>query len=352
MWRRLVAVAVLLVYAVALVLHRDELASALELASSLSPAEATSLGAAAVLLVLTAGLTTRSVTPGLSGRQGVMVHQATTAATYTVVASGPTSVGIRVAMLHGWGVDPHRIGLTVVALNVLGAYKLWLSVLVVAVLGSVGAGGDVADARIFPLAGVVAVVVLGASSALWWLLLRHPTLADALALRAQRLVPRLRHRVRRLPELDLPALAQRLRSDAQGLVRGHGWAIAAAALLELAVVLLLPVLAVRAAGIDAAAVPAAEVVLVFGLVRMAAALSPVPGGIGVTELGLGVLLVRAGATDPAAVAAIVAFRTVTFLLPLLLGTLCFACWRWARRRRRGTVVRPAPAVRGPLPSAG
>lgn len=352
MWRRLVAVAVLVVYAVALVLHRDELISALELGASLSAVEAAALGAAAVLLVLTAGLTTRAVTPGLSGRQGVMVHQATTAATYTVVASGPTSVGIRVAMLHGWGVDPHRIGLTVVALNVLGAYKLWISVLVVAALGAAGAADGVADARIFPLAGAVAVVVLGASSVLWWLLLRHPTLADALALRAQRLLPRLRRRIRRLPELDLPALAVRLRSDARALVQGHGWAIGGAAVLELAVLILLPVVAVRVAGIDASTVPAAQVVLVFGLVRMAAAFSPVPGGIGVTELGLSVLLVRAGAAEPAAVAAIVAFRAVTFLLPLLLGTLCFACWRWSRRRSRGEVARTAPAVRVPLPTAG
>jgi uncharacterized membrane protein YbhN (UPF0104 family) len=94
------------------------------------------------------------------------------------------------------------------------------------------------------------------------------------------------------------------------------------------------------------------VVLVFGLVRLAAAFSPVPGGIGVTELGLSVLLVRAGANEPAAVAAIVAFRAVTFLLPLLLGTVCFACWRWSRRRSRTAVAPTGTAGLVALPTAG
>ena len=71
--------------------------------------------------------------------------------------------------------------------------------------------------------------------------------------------------------------------------------------------------------------------------RLVSALPITPGGVGVVELGLTVSLqVAAGvdAFDAKIAAAVLVFRTITFILPIPLGALAYMYWRRSTSWRR------------------
>ena len=74
----------------------------------------------------------------------------------------------------------------------------------------------------------------------------------------------------------------------------------------------------------------AELLVIEVSVALFSGLIPVPGGIGVAELGLTVGLAAAGLTPEAALATALAFRIATFYLPPLWGFFALA---WLQRNR-------------------
>jgi uncharacterized protein (TIRG00374 family) len=89
-----------------------------------------------------------------------------------------------------------------------------------------------------------------------------------------------------------------------------------------------PVIVIRAFGISGAVLPTTTILVAWGLVRLAAALSPLPGGLGVTEIGLATLLTRFGGPEATVLAAVLTYRVLTFVLPMFTGGACLAWWRW------------------------
>lgn len=333
-WRRWLSGLLLGVFAVAILTHRDEAVDVLRQIAALPPGWTITLGLLGAGSVVASGVLLSCITTGLSRRRGVMVQQATTAANNTAIGSGPVSMGVRIAMLRSWRIDEVTIGVSVVALNVVAAYKLWVVVLATAVIGTTGVADGVVDRRVFGVALVVSVAVLAGSTLFWWALLRHPRPLRWVAGHLQRGWDRLHRRYARLPMLDLVALIELGRQDGAALARSGALRIAAAAAVEQAIVLALPVAVVRAFGIGPDTLSLAEILVTFGAVRLVAALTPIPGGIGITEIGLTTLLIRFGAPESPALAAVVAFRTLTFLVPIIVGGACFALWRHRQRNRR------------------
>ncbi|MFO7572079.1 MAG: lysylphosphatidylglycerol synthase transmembrane domain-containing protein, partial [Gaiellaceae bacterium] len=83
----------------------------------------------------------------------------------------------------------------------------------------------------------------------------------------------------------------------------------------------------RAFGYDLALV---ELVVIVISVSLLGSLVPVPGNIGVAELGLALGLTGAGMTPETALAAVLLYRISTFYLPPLWG---FFALRWLQRNR-------------------
>ena len=337
--------ALLALFAGAAATHRRDLADATRRVVSLSPGWAGALAGIVVLGVLTDGFFASTVTPGLSVRRATMVQQAATAANNTVIGSGPVSTGLRIAMLRSWQVSDTSIGLTIVTLNLVASYAVWLVALGAAILGAAGAASSIVDRRVYVAVIAGATVVLGASTWLWWALLCRPGAARGLAVRGQRLLHAVRRRIPRLVDVDLVAIAERSRRDARLLIHAHGHRIVLASVLEQLAGVAAPVVVVRAFGIPSDVVSTTAIIVAYGLVRLGAALAPIPGGIGVTELGLATLLVRFGGPEPAVFAAVVTYRALTFLLPILTGGACFVLWRWRRRPLGATGA--VAAVHGP-----
>ena len=330
-WRQWLTAAVLAAIVGALVVRSDELEAAVGEIGRLDPSWALVLFGLVAVGIVIDGVYTSSVTPQLSIARAAMLQQSVTAANNSVIGSGPVSTGMRIAMMRSWNIGDTSIGVSIVALNVIAAYRLWLIAGATAIAGVSGADGGVLDTRVYWLVMGVAAVVLSCSTVLWWVLLWHPVAATRLAMLAQRCWQWLRRRIRRLPAVDLVSLTERSRSEARDILQLHRWRIVAATVADQAVTVVKPLAVVRAFGIDAGTISTAQVLIAYGLIRLVVALTPIPGGIGITEFGLAALLTRFGGPETTVLAAVLTYRTLTFVLPIITGGVCFTTWRWQRR---------------------
>ena len=330
-WRHWATAVVLLAFAAAAFAHRQELSEAVRQIGTLSLRWIAVLLIVVVVGIIAQGAFATSVTPGLTLGQGISVQQATTAANNTIIGSGPVSTGLRIAMLRSWKVSDPTIGLTIVALNLVAEYTVWIVALAVSLIGALRPNDGVIHPRIYGVVILVAVVVLLASTVLWWLLLSRPTSSRWLAMRAQRLWNAVRRRFRRLPDLNLIELAEQSRQGAHRLVHRRGARIVMCSMIDQSISILKPVAVVRAFGISSTELTTANILIAYGLIRLAVALTPIPGGLGITEFGLATLLTRFGGPSTTVLAAVLTYRAMTFVLPFFTGAVCLTIWRWSLR---------------------
>ncbi len=325
-WRLVVNTAVLAAFAIAVVVRRSDLRRALDGVSDVTVQWMAILALLTVLRLFTQGWYTAAVTPGIGLTRGIAVHEVTTGANNTIIGSGLVSTGLRISMLRSWKINDSAIGITIVTLNVFAATLVWLVAAAAAIVTLVATDGVVATAVSIGVI-VAAVVVLGCSATLWAVLLTSPRLSSWLARHADRLLVAIRRRLPRIPPLNLTRSVQRWQLEARQLVRTHRWRLVGTALLNQVVVIATPLCVLRAFDVSADQVTLAEAFSAYGLVRLAAALSPLPGGIGVTEVGLATLLTRFGGEDTQVLTAVLVYRVLTFIVPIATGALAFVWWR-------------------------
>ena len=83
-----------------------------------------------------------------------------------------------------------------------------------------------------------------------------------------------------------------------------------------------------------AAIPWHGVLLAYGVAQIAAVLPLVPGGLGIVEGSLAVILVAYGAKKVPALAVVLVYRLLTFWLAVLVGWICLGIIEWQWRRSR------------------
>ncbi len=88
-------------------------------------------------------------------------------------------------------------------------------------------------------------------------------------------------------------------------------------------------------GVSEAQVGWAEALGAFAFVRFLSAVPLTPGGVGIVELGLSAALVYAGGPRAEVVAAVLAFRALTYLVQIPFGAITYAYWQHGRRWREG-----------------
>ena len=274
-----------------------------------------------------------AATPGLSKRQALAADQVQMASSNAVVGGGPLGASAKVGMLHSWGIKSDDIATSLIATAVAPALVTWGMALMLfwpaVVFGSAG--------RTELALAVVGTVQIVGFSVLLWIALTKPGLAHIVGRLAERV---LRRAARILPDrfvkvqrflvgADPHDWFERLRQDGQRLTRSHGIPTLMATVgFQIATWFLLwSVLR----GIGVAEVSVGEVVVSMALVRALVSVTPTPGGIGVAELSLVASLTNAGGTHEAVTAAVVLFRTLTYVLPMVLGA---SAWVWFRRPAR------------------
>jgi putative heme transporter len=314
-------------FVAAVLLRRNDLADAWREVRRLTAVSVVQMALVAAVGIVAEGWFTRSASPEMSLRQATMVQQAATAMNNTIVGSGPLSTGLRIAMMRSWAVPDLSVGVSIVAMNVAAAFRVWLLGGATAIVGLATGRDDVVRPAVYVVVLVAAVVVLGCSAALWVVLLTSRRLAAWLARRAQRVWDIAARRLRWVPARSLHTLADDSRRSGRRLVRTRWAHMAAGGTLSQAVSVLQLVVVVRAFGIGSTELSLAEIFVSYGLIRLAAALTPIPGGLGVTEFGLTSLLTSFGGQSAAVLAAVLTYRALTFILPMFTGAAAIGLWR-------------------------
>jgi putative heme transporter len=277
--------------------------------------------------------------PGLQVREAAVTNTAGAALSNTVPEGGAVATGLNYAMLRSWG---FTLGDTTSEVLVTGTwsqmtkYILLAIGLVVVVLQGWGPAG--LDWVALGLVVLVAVAIV-----LLTLILRRESFAARLGAWCDRVVARMRRRLRRIPD---PGLAEGLplfRTQMVRLLRLCWGRLTFSMLVSQLMVVLVLGVCVRMQGLDQSTISWAVILVAWGLVTFASLLIPTPGGLGVAEVVLVAVLGHGlPQSDEAAVlAAVLLYRIATFLVPIPIGLVTYLYWR------KSTAWREPVNSRGP-----
>jgi len=266
---------------------------------------------------------TMAALPGLGFGQAATVNLSSTAVANTVPAGGGVGVGVSAAMLGSWGFSPGAVGRYVLVTGVWNNFvKLGMPIIALALLAF---GGGVE--RRLVLASGIGIVVLLVAVVLLYLVLRSEELARRVGSALGAAVSRVRALVGKGPVGSWDDKAARFRTDSIDLVqeRWH-WLTLATVVGHVSLFVVLFV-TMRLIGIDAESLTFAESLAGFAFARLVTAIPLTPGAVGMIELGYVGAFVTLGANENLVVAAVLAFRTLTYLLPIPLGAVTYLVWR-------------------------
>ena len=245
--------------------------------------------------------------PGLRKRDSLSLNLAGSAVASAVPLGGPVSLGLVWAMLRSWGFGRHHFSSYTLVTTVVTTVARLLAPVVAALVLVLG-GGLPHEADQFTVAAAVGLVVIGGVTAV----LVAPPLRHRLAN-----APHHRRIGRLAREVDV-AIGQSLsviRQRWRGLVGGSLGVIVLQYLLLLGCF----------AAIDAGVGPVL-VLVAFGAGRLLSVVPITPGGLGVTEAGVGALLVALGADPSATIASLLLFSLYVVVVEIPLGGVAVLVW--------------------------
>jgi uncharacterized membrane protein YbhN (UPF0104 family) len=280
--------------------------------------------------------------PGLRVREAAVTNTASAALSNTVPEGGAIATGLNYAMLRSWGFTLSDITSEVIVTGTwsqMTKYALLAVGLVGSWLQGWGPAGLGWVALVWSALVVVAAVLLA-------LILRSTAFAVRLGRwtdAALRLVTRA---VTSFTPPDMERQIPEFRTLMVRLLRVcWGRLTVAMVVSQLTAVLVLGI-SCRMQGLDEATISWAVIVLAFGAVTMASLLVPTPGGLGVAELVLTLVLGYGlpESLQAPVLAAVLLYRIATFLVPIPIGLVTYLYWRkstaWRREPDSRRVVLP------------
>lgn len=320
---------------VAVVLQRQTIVDAIGQLGSLSAAALVTL---AVLGVLDRGLRAelmQSLLPGLSLARAEVVADVGAAATKGLPFGGPLGTVLRWQIAKERGIDAAGFLTMLVATGVAAAFVSWAYPLVATVVDMSGRSVGVID---LVIVGVCAAVLVGA--VLFWAVLLRSDRAHAWAVaRISQIYGRLASALPASTDHDPEQVVTRLRSSLRAIAARPFPLLARTVVAQANGALILWV-ALQGLGLGPE-LGAAEFARVFFVTHIIGSFAPTPGGVGLIEAGLTGALVAAGADGATALAAVLIYRFITYVLPILIGTALYLAWQRHRRFART----PGPAER-------
>jgi putative heme transporter len=300
-----------------------DLSSVLRALQTLTWRESAILAVAAVWNLVTYWIVVVVATPGLKLAQAGVVTQVTTAVSNTVPAGGAVAIGLTYSMLSSWGFSKSRTTLSVVVTGIWNNFiKLGMPILALAILLFQGrAGGGRMIAALLGVGGLVAAIVIFA------LILRSEDFARKTGLVTQRWASAVLRLVKRGPAQGWDLAVTKWRSRVIGLVEHRWLPLTVSTLVSHASLYGVLLISLRVMGVSEAQVGWAEALAVFAFARLVTAIPLTPGGVGVVELALIAGLTRAGGENASVVAAVLLFRLLTYVLPIVLGAGAYVFWR-------------------------
>jgi uncharacterized membrane protein YbhN (UPF0104 family) len=293
--------------------------------------------------IVTYWLVLNAALPGSTIWQNALVNQASTAVSNTLPAGGAFGVAVTYAMYLSFGLTAGAITLAILITGIWNnVVKFGLPIIALGLLAITGqATGALLAAALIGLAALATAVLLGV------LVLVSDRLAAKVGAGLGRAAAPVLGLLRRRPPDRWDVAAVHGRARVVDLLRGRWVALTAATLvshLSLYVVLLV---ALRHVGVSEDEVSWIQVLAAFSFGRLVTALPITPGGLGIVELAMTGALVAAGGEAAPVAAAVLVYRALTFLPPILFGAPAYLLWR---RTRHPDAVPARAAV--PVGAAG
>ena len=314
-----------------------------EVLSDLSWPEVAALAAATLLNVATFAPPWMAALPGLGFPRALVLTQASTATASVLPGGEAFGIGLSVAMLRAWGFTRGAIAAAaavVTGLNVMT--KVFLPTIAVAALLVTGRDGGpltlLTTIGVLAAGGIVVAIAIA---------LRSDGATRQLGALGDRVLRWVKARFRREHTGSFSESLVRFRRESIALLRSRGhWLVLATLAGHLSVFVVLLV-SLRAVGVDADEVSTVDVFAAWSLTRLLTAVPITPGGLGIIELGLTGWLVAAGGANADVVAAVLLYRLLTWLPPILLGIPSALVWR---RLHPGSTAAASPQP--PVPDTG
>jgi uncharacterized protein (TIRG00374 family) len=299
-------------------------------AASMSGLHVATLGLLAIVSVVAYAFVLTAVMPGLSLAQAIVVNQSSTAVANTMPGGGALGVGVSYRFYGSWGHSRSAITLNVLLTGIANiACKL---VLPVAALALLAVHGDTSAALM--AAAAVGLVVLTIVLTVGGVGLASERVARRIGHIVGSICARVRGWFRRPLRVDSGVVAMRFRRHVIDLLRRRGGRLTAGMLTYHATQFVLLFVALRGVGVTADQVSWVQALAAYSTASVLGALPITPGGVGVMELGMAGALIAAGGGHAEVVAAVLVYRTVSFLLPLPVGAITYLVWRFNARWRR------------------
>jgi uncharacterized membrane protein YbhN (UPF0104 family) len=279
-------------------------------------------------VVAVRGLLQRLTLPGLGLGRGVVLDQVNLAVSNSMPGGAVVGAAARYRIGRSYGQAPEAVTVSLFSVGQAMSMGRWLLVAMVLTTTVVAGTAGALDLAVL----VTAFAALAAGAAVCWVVISDSRFSRAAVTVGQRIADRVGRRVPRIAGRLVGPFVDRLRAQGAWLLRERGARIllaGAAVTFGGAAIVATVVLALDGPGGPGLF----EIVRVYLLVRVAAAFSPTPGNVGVVEGALVAGLVAAGVDPATAVAAVMVYRGLTYVLPIGTGSVLYLGWRrWDRSR--------------------
>jgi uncharacterized membrane protein YbhN (UPF0104 family) len=318
--------------------RRDTIGTALAEMRSMS----TAVVGALVLLGVVERVTRAGILRRLLGAttfaEALTIHDVGAAASKGVPLGGPLATGLRWSIARDADIAADRFTSALVAYGVATTFVTWMLPFGVLLAEVTQRPPTATDLMML----AVCVVVLGGSTAFWSVVLNSERVTDWVVRSTRRAWSGVGRRVSAAQAHDPAAGFVEVRASLRALGRRPVGLLARTAVAQACGAVILMV-ALRGVGVGAE-LSALEFARVYFVVTLLSSFVPVPGGVGVVEAGLTGALVAAGVAPAAALAGVLVYRLLTYVAPIVVGSVLYVAWRIGARRRSRPAVRPAPDV--------
>jgi uncharacterized membrane protein YbhN (UPF0104 family) len=263
--------------------------------------------------------------PGLSIGRAALANEMSTAVANTVPAGGAAGLGVTMSLYRAWGFSPEAITRSLVVAGAWNNFVKLATPMVAVVVATVWSDEHPPVALSLISVAALMLMVTGFRAALSGGEVMRRAVGTAQT-RASAVTTRLG----RAPVAGWVEALDRFRATTRDIVAARWLQLSATAILShlsLFAVLLTSMWTLGLSGVSAI-----EAFVAFSVVRVALLLPITPGGAGLAELGLVGLLVQSHGNRADALAVVLVFRALTWVLPIALGALSYAVWLWQRRR--------------------
>lgn len=330
--RRLAVVVIAALLVGAIVVQRQTIVDAIGLLRGFSGSTLAILGVLAIVERVSRADVIRSLLPGTWLGRAEVISDVGSAVSKGVPAGGPVATLLRWQIARDGGVAASPFVHMLLASGVAAAFVSWGYPLVATLADISQRDASVADLLIIAAS---AAVLIG-SSLFWSFALFSPTAQRWTTERAEWVQSKFGGSVPDLASGDAVAFVADVRNSLRATAR-RPFALLLRTTIAQGTGAVILWTALQGLGVGEE-LGVTEFARVYFVAHILGSFAPTPGGVGVIEAGLTGALVAAGVQTNVALAGVLVYRFITYVIPILLGTGMYLWWRRTRTLPEPTVA--------------